>query len=278
MNESECPVMSACSPLTHMLHLAQTPCRALSARRPPLSSPLLTANPKPPLFSHHKSGLSSSNNTPKTRLTLANADAGADPNRPLSPAPPFSADEKTVSVGEDGVPLEGVIQFEKPNSSSSLSQLNSWGRVALLSGGDVLGLLLFAAAGRFSHGLPVLDVETLHTADPFIAGWFLGAYFLGGYEDDGKGVNGLTKAVFAAVKSWAVGIPLGVIIRAATSSHIPPASFVLVTMGSTGILLIGWRALISTLLPYDQRKKNDVYRRGSPFELFELLTSLVRRW
>lgn len=46
-------------------------------------------------------------------------------------------------------------------------------RVALLSGGDVLGLLLFAAGGRFSHGLPVLDVETFHTADPFIAGWFL---------------------------------------------------------------------------------------------------------
>lgn len=40
----------------------------------------------------------------------------------------------------------------------------------------------------------------------WFAGWFLGAYFLGGYEDDGKGVNGLTKAVFAAVKSWAVGI------------------------------------------------------------------------
>lgn len=63
---------------------------------------------------------------------------------------------------------------------------------------------------------------------------------------------------------------LGLIIRAATSGHIPQTSFVLVTMGSTGILLIGWRALISALLPNDQRKKNDVYRRGSPFELFEV--------
>lgn len=45
-------------------------------------------------------------------------------------------------------------------------------RVALLSGGDVLGLLLFAAVGRFNHGFPVFDVETLHTADPFIAGGF----------------------------------------------------------------------------------------------------------
>ncbi|KAB1227326.1 hypothetical protein CJ030_MR1G000264 [Morella rubra] len=41
------------------------------------------------------------------------------------------------------VPLEGVIQFEKPASSSS--RLNKWGRVALLAGGDVLALLLLAA-------------------------------------------------------------------------------------------------------------------------------------
>lgn len=43
-------------------------------------------------------------------------------------------------------------------------------RVALLAGGDVLALLLFSAIGRFSHGFSVVDVETLRTADPFIAG------------------------------------------------------------------------------------------------------------
>lgn len=43
-------------------------------------------------------------------------------------------------------------------------------RVALLAGGDVLALLLFAAIGRFSHGFSVFDAETLRTADPFIAG------------------------------------------------------------------------------------------------------------
>lgn len=46
----------------------------------------------------------------------------------------------------------------------------SW--VALLAGGDVLALLLFAAIGRFSHGFTVFDTETLRTADPFIAGTF----------------------------------------------------------------------------------------------------------
>lgn len=179
-------------------------------------------------------------------------------------------------MGQENVPLEGVIQFDKPTSSSS--RLNKWGWVALLAGGDVMALLLFAAIGRFSHGFSVFDTETLRTADPFIAGWFLGGYFLGGYAEDGRGMNGLPKAVIAAAKSWALGIPLGIIIRAVTAGHFPPYNFIIVTMGSTAVLLIGWRAILYNILPNDNRKKSDVYRRGSPFELFELLMSLVRRW
>ncbi|KAJ6954804.1 hypothetical protein NC652_006296 [Populus alba x Populus x berolinensis] len=168
-------------------------------------------------------------------------------------------------------------------------------RVALLAGGDVLALLLFSAIGRFGHGFSVFDFETLRTADPFIAGWFLGAYFVGGYGEDGRGMNGLTKAAIAAAKSWATGIPgtiafliclmphastespaiskcsveLGLIVRAASSGHVPPSTFILVTMGSTGVLLIGWRMLLTRVLSNDESKNNDVYRQGSPFELFE---------
>lgn len=36
----------------------------------------------------------------------------------------------------------------------------------------------------------------------------MGAYFLGGFGEDGRGMNGLSKAVSAAAKSWAVGIPV----------------------------------------------------------------------
>lgn len=150
--------------------------------------------------------------------------------------------------------------------------------MALLAGGDVLALLLFSAIGRFSHGLSVFDTDTLRTADPFISGWLLSAYFLGGYGEDGRGMNGLSQAVIAAAKSWGLGIPLGIIIRATSAGHIPPTHFILVTMGSTSILLIGWRTLLYIIFPNDTRKKSDVYKRGSPFELFELLTSLVRRW
>lgn len=42
--------------------------------------------------------------------------------------------------------------------------------VAVLAGGDVAALLLFAAIGRSSHGFSVFDFETFKTADPFIAG------------------------------------------------------------------------------------------------------------
>ncbi|XVE95066.1 hypothetical protein REPUB_Repub02eG0064500 [Reevesia pubescens] len=206
-------------------------------------------------------------------ITLAKAEGGLDSasasapkQSPPPPPPPTFNNDETVFVGQEDVPLEGVIQFEKPSSSSRLIK---WGRVALLAGGDVLALLLFSAIGRYNHGLPIFALDTLRTADPFLAGWFLSAYFLGGYDEDGRGANGLSKAALAAVKSWALGIPLGVIIRAATSGHIPPYTFVLVTMGSTSVLLIGWRTLLVSILPDGTKKQNDVYRRGSPFELFE---------
>ncbi|XP_022772930.1 uncharacterized protein LOC111315471 isoform X2 [Durio zibethinus] len=211
-------------------------------------------------------------------LTLAKAEGGLDSAsapRQSSPTPPPFNNDDTVFVGQEDVPLEGVIQFEKPSSSSRLIK---WGRVALLAGGDVLALVLFSAIGRYNHGLHIFAMDTLRTADPFMAGWFLSAYFVGGYGEDGRGANGLSKAIIAAAKSWGLGIPLGLIIRAATSGHIPPYTFVLVTMGSTSVLLIGWRALLISILPDETKKKNEVYRRGSPFELFELLTSLVRRW
>ena len=54
-------------------------------------------------------------------------------------------------------------------------------RVALLAGADVLALFVFATIGRYSHGLSVLDLETLRTADPFIAGlcvWIFFCFFV----------------------------------------------------------------------------------------------------
>lgn len=191
---------------------------------------------------------------------------------------PVAKEEKplqTVPVEEDGVPVEGVIKFDKFDIPRPY-----WRRVAILVAGDVLALLTFSAIGRLSHGMPVLDWETLHTADPFIAGWLLGAYFLGGFESEGLGINGVMKAVFAATKSWVVGIPLGLAIRGVQAGHFPASAFILVSLGGTFVLLVGWRAVFTALFPNDEqsRKKREIYKKGSPLELFELLSSLVRRW
>ncbi|CAO2817728.1 unnamed protein product [Amaranthus hypochondriacus] len=231
------------------------------------SKPVITIFPKRNLKSKF---------TIKTRfpLTIAKSSDVSDPVTKQSSSSSSSPNNDTVFVRPDSVPLEGVIQIDKPSSS----RFQKWGQVALLAGGDVLALLMFTAIGRFSHGFSVFDPETLRTADPFIAGWFLSAYFLGGYSEDGRGMNGWNKAIFAIAKSWAVGIPMGLGIRALTASHLPPTNFILVTLGSTAVLLIGCRTLLYQILPRDKSKKDDMYKRGSPFELFELLTSLVRRW
>lgn len=242
-------------------------------------SSLKFANPIPPLFSKHRRNFSVSRRLkPLTLANTAESSSGGAATKPASSATIPVNDEGPSSislVGREDVPLEGVIQFEKPSSSSLLAK---WGLVTVLAGGDVAALLLFSAIGRFSHGFSVFDFETFKTADPFIAGWFLSAYFLGGYAEDGRGINGLFKAVFAAAKSWAIAVPLGLIIRAATIGHTPPTNFILLTMGSTAVLLIGWRTLLFSIFPANNGQKDDAYKRGNPFELFELLTSLVRRW
>ncbi|GLJ59758.1 hypothetical protein SUGI_1522060, partial [Cryptomeria japonica] len=73
---------------------------------------------------------------------------------------------------------------------------------------------------------------------------------------------------------------LGLAIRGVTAGHFPAATFILVSMGSTFILLVGWRTLFTSVFPNDEqnRKKREIYKQGSPLEFFELLTSLVRRW
>uniref|UniRef100_A0A7N0TII8 Uncharacterized protein n=1 Tax=Kalanchoe fedtschenkoi TaxID=63787 RepID=A0A7N0TII8_KALFE len=276
-----------------MLLLSKAPGRgpaatggALSTSGSSLSAPPMFIQAKSSIFSNRRSISTNTSSNSNANLTLCKADStGASSPDPATmqtvsstnsgSASSSGTSTSTVFVGEGSVPLEGVIQFEKPNHDAKIDR---WGRVALLAGGDVLALLLFAAFGRFSHGFPVWDIETFHTADPFIAGWLLSAYFLGGYGEDGRGMNGFSKAVVVAAKSWALGIPLGIAIRAIFAGQVPQLPFILVSMGSTGFLLIGWRALLYSIFPNDKSKKNDVYRRGNPFELFELLTSLVRRW
>ncbi|BBN05940.1 hypothetical protein MPTK1_3g17190 [Marchantia polymorpha subsp. ruderalis] len=197
--------------------------------------------------------------------------------KPNPPGPPTAQDSIVPISLANNDNLEGVIQVDRDENDGPQP---TWGRIYLLGGGDIVFLLLFAAIGRYSHGLSAFDWDAVRTADPFIAGWLLGTYFIGGYGPEGQGLKGLKVASLAAVKSWAVGIPLSLVIRGLMTGHAPATPFILVSLASTFVLQVGWRTVFTALFPNDEKtflkKKGD--RKGSPFEFFELLTSLVRRW
>lgn len=183
---------------------------------------------------------------------------------------------ETVLVEDERVSLEGVGRVDREAASSSFS----WTRAGTLAAGDLVALVTFAVIGRASHGLTTLNWDALRTADPFIAGWLLGSYFLGGYGPDGQGVNGVSRAVTAALKSWAVGVPLGLVIRGIVTSHMPAQAFILVSMGSLLVLMVGWRVAYVYVFANGGNvvESKPANRSGGVFEFLELLTSLVRRW
>ena len=117
----------------------------------------------------------------------------------------------------------------------------------MLAAGDLVALLAFAAAGRANHGEGI-DVETFVTALPFIVGWFGTAPFLGGFVTPAQGGD-VRAAATAAAKCWAVATPLGLVFRGLSKGYVPPTPFIIVSMVSTGVLLIGWRSALAAATP-----------------------------
>ena len=122
--------------------------------------------------------------------------------------------------------------------------------------------------------------ESFLTALPFLTGWSVASYFMGGY-----GRPALESALKTAALSWAVGIPSGLLIRTLAKGYPREKAFIIVSMAVTGVLLMGWRTafakfaepLDSSLTPQEQLKKR-TNRKGNPFEFISLLISLVKRW
>lgn len=202
------------------------------------------------------------------------------PARPASPP---------IMRGENGQPLE-VVQIEKAGEEAwgGIAQLDkgarddptNWGKVRLLIAGDIGTLLAFAAIGRASHGWDVASVETLQTALPFMVGWAAAAPFLGGYGKAAQGGD-VKAAALTAAKCWAVGAPIGLILRSVGKGYIPATSFIMISMATTATFMIGWRAAAAALTPKAEpaapgSKRKD--RKGDLFEMVELIMGLTKRW
>ena len=156
--------------------------------------------------------------------------------------------------------------------------------MALLAGGDLSVLLVFAAIGRASHGEPLGPADLMGTALPFALGWFPAAAALGGFGKAAQGGD-VGAAARAALKSWAVGVPLGLALRSLAKGYLPAPTFLGITMAVTGVMLVGWRAALAAATPAAPPPKSPAEqlrerknKRGNPFEFLQLLSGLVRRW
>jgi hypothetical protein len=157
--------------------------------------------------------------------------------------------------------------------------------VALLVGGDAAAMLLFASIGRVSHGEGLSLGGALSTAWPFLVGWFAAASLSGGYGREAQGGR-VGPALGAAAKSWAVGIPAGVLLRSAARGYLPDPTFIGISMVANGVFLLGWRAALAAATPEGagepgsaaEALKGRKDRQGNPFEMVRMLFSMVKRW
>eukprot|EP00897_Mesotaenium_endlicherianum_P001007 jgi/Mesen1/10907/ME000095S10245 len=129
-----------------------------------------------------------------------------------------------------------------------------------------------AKVDRGDEGVnPILQIVAL-------AGWIFAAYMLGDYRPDvAPPVGGAGAGAVSGVKTWALGVPVGLAIRGLTKGQVPPTPFILVSLASTFVILVGWRAAFAALTSKEETKRAG-NRKGNPFEFFQLLASLVKRW
>lgn len=120
-----------------MILISQAPNGALSATSS-LSSPAKFVNANPSLFAHHKPKFITKRNQVNVKpllISYAKAEGSVESGSASNSVAPTStsssssssssANDEMVFVGGKDVPLEGVIQFEKPSSNSSRFQ--KWG-------------------------------------------------------------------------------------------------------------------------------------------------------
>jgi len=104
---------------------------------------------------------------------------------------------------------------------------------------DIVGVLLFCAIGRRSHGEGLTVAGVAETAWPFLVGaavdWLLS-----------RAWRRPTAVVPTGVAVWVCTVAVGMLLRKATSAGVA-FSFVIVASAATAVLLLGWRVLVASL-------------------------------
>lgn len=114
--------------------------------------------------------------------------------------------------------------------------------VRLLAVGDVLALVLWVIVGRISHHqntdwLP----NVVRIAAPFLIGWAVATPFVGPYA------LALLRRPLAfmgrSALGWLLAVGIGLFLRATLFGDGFVPVFAAVTLGVTGLFLLGWRGV-----------------------------------
>jgi hypothetical protein len=108
--------------------------------------------------------------------------------------------------------------------------------------GDVIAVALFAPLGLLSHHEGITGAGLARNVLPVALGFLAAGLLLGTWRTTGW------RRLAAA---WAVGVPAGVLVRAAVLGHgygRTTFTFMAVTLSVTGLLLLAWRGLLALVL------------------------------
>lgn len=129
------------------------------------------------------------------------------------------------------------------NKDTAPAEIPDTRRVITLVVGDAIAFLIFAIIGRSSHGeatgLAAVP-QTVLTALPFAAGWFIVAPFAGAYRRE------LTaqprKMAIRTMLAWVFAWPIAMALRGLFVDHaVPPISFSIITLLFNTVILLIWR-------------------------------------
>lgn len=109
----------------------------------------------------------------------------------------------------------------------------------VLVAGDATAFVLFAVIGLANHEEGITAGGVARNAIPLAAGFFVAAAVLGAYRRPG---------IRSLLVAWAVGVPVGVLIRAVALERPADGSqvvFGVVALVTTLVLLLAWRGIAS---------------------------------
>lgn len=115
--------------------------------------------------------------------------------------------------------------------------------------GDLLVVTVFVATGFLQHGTPLTTENIFLVGWPFAAGLLLGHLAIRSWRAP-------FRLVPHGVFIWAIMIAASMALRTLFGAG-TETSFVLVTAGVTGVLMLGWRALALALTRHERREVID---------------------